>query len=53
MVENATQAAWLIEHTTVTDRPIVAGEEEEARGHWMCTSLDNVCLMLNGLNYHG
>ena len=46
-MENATLAAWLIKHTTVTDQPIVAGEAEEGPGQWMCTSLDNVCPMLN------
>ena len=46
-MENVTLAAWLIGHTTVTDRPIVAGEAEGGPGQWMCTSLDNVCLVLN------
>ena len=46
-MENASQAAWRIVLTTDTDRPIAAGTVEEEHGQWMCTSLEDVCILNN------
>ena len=51
MEESASQAAWRIEHTIVTDQPIGADAVLEDHGQWMYTSLEDVCLYIDILEW--